>query len=729
MTEETGRRLESWKEIAAHLGRSVRTAQRWAAERGMPVYRDAGGSSERVFAFAAELEQWRQGGPEPPVSAAAAGPDPDKGVPVTAPDAAVRAEHPTRRRLALVAMLLAGLGLAGSGLVLLRPAPTPDLASYQVAEFTAGSRVDLFDAAGRLVHSLTTPLKLNSYRQNGITYLHLTDLDGDGRKDLLTLDPAGGSLSLLLGEPGGGFNRRSRDLHLRLDFEGKVYDSFKTSNLWVEDLNGDGRPEVVVFQNHTTECFACCRILDAGQDPLLTIWHPGHLHYCRFGDRNRDGRKEIYLSGTFNDSPRSSTPVLLAAEADWSRRGQVLDLIRPGRILPASTPAGITLAYVNLKKDRLNPRVYAWEKARIWQLGTDDGEFKLDVGASPFRVQHANEGLAIGFDTCLRRFFFDHDLACRSADFTPGPAEALGVDTASPAARELLIPLYWNGAAWLSTPCTLPAAAAGDPVAGDGRQEKMIDVGSRKLHGLVYGQGRPAVVLVSGLNSPQTSWDSVVPALAAITTVVTYDRAGVGKSEIGDLPAHGERSAQDLHLLLDSLGVPKPVILVGHSFGGFIVRLFASRYPEDVAGIILEEVQHEDNLTELRAILHGKDLEAYDQMIADMFSESGNPKTEADYRDITREQVRRSQPLPRVPFVILTCSGRAKAMSPIFSPEAIEAMTKLDLELMNRLAALIPRGMQILVGGTGHYIHVDKPQVLIEPTVEMIKEVKAKGKY
>ena len=98
--------------------------------------------------------------------------------------------------------------------------------------------------------------------------------------------------------------------------------------------------------------------------------------------------------------------------------------------------------------------------------------------------------------------------------------------------------------------------------------ESMIDVGGRKLHCCVYGSGSPTVVLVSGLEAPQVYWNPVIPDLAAKTTVLTYDRAGIGKSEIGDLPTHGEQSARDLHVLLDKLGLPKPYILVGHSYGG-----------------------------------------------------------------------------------------------------------------------------------------------------------------
>jgi pimeloyl-ACP methyl ester carboxylesterase len=256
--------------------------------------------------------------------------------------------------------------------------------------------------------------------------------------------------------------------------------------------------------------------------------------------------------------------------------------------------------------------------------------------------------------------------------------------------------------------------------------EHMVDVGRRKLHCCVYGNGSPTVVLVSGFEAPQEYWNSVVPDLAAKTTVVTYDRAGVGKSEINDLPTHGLQSAKDLQVLLHKLGVPKPYLLVGHSYGGSVVRLYASLYPDDMGGLILEDTQHEDVLIELRKIVKGKDLEAFEQLVVDMYSAPDNPKTEGDYRNITREQLRKSRPLPRIPFVILTSPGRANAMKPLFSDEAIEKIAEQDEVLNKKLAALIPGGRQIVVEGAGHNIHMDKPEALITPVVEMINEVREK---
>jgi len=195
------------------------------------------------------------------------------------------------------------------------------------------------------------------------------------------------------------------------------------------------------------------------------------------------------------------------------------------------------------------------------------------------------------------------------------------------------------------------------------KTENMIDVGGRKLHCCVYGKGSPTVVLVSGFGAPQAYWNSVVPELAAKTTVVTYDRAGIGNSEINDLPTHGEQSAKDLHVWLEKLVVPKPYILVGHSYGGSIVRLFASMYPDYMGGLILEDAQHEDVLNEQLKILKGKDLETLEQMVT-RFQTPENPITEADYRNITTEQVRKSKPLPQIPLVVLTAGDRSKAMRP-----------------------------------------------------------------
>jgi pimeloyl-ACP methyl ester carboxylesterase len=257
------------------------------------------------------------------------------------------------------------------------------------------------------------------------------------------------------------------------------------------------------------------------------------------------------------------------------------------------------------------------------------------------------------------------------------------------------------------------------------KTEKMIDVGGRSLHCCVYGKGSPTVALVSGFGAPQAYWNPVIPDLAAQTTVLTYDRAGIGKSEIGELPTHGKQAATDLHTLLNKLNLPKPYIIIGHSYGGSVVRLFASMYPDDIGGIILEDSQHEGILEAQRKILKGKDLEQLEEMVS-RFATPDNPKTEGDYRFITMEQMKNSKPLPQVPFVVLTAGDRSKNMPPIFSDEANKKLEELGIELQKKLVAMIPGGKHIIVDDVGHNMHLEKPEALITPVIEMIKEVRKK---
>ena len=126
----------------------------------------------------------------------------------------------------------------------------------------------------------------------------------------------------------------------------------------------------------------------------------------------------------------------------------------------------------------------------------------------------------------------------------------------------------------------------------------MIDVGGHRLYIECTGSGGPAVILQAGLGASSSSWAGIAPAVAATTTVCTYDRAGHGRSdEVG--PQDGIALATDLHTLLERAGVPGPYVLVGHSSGGPYVRVFAAQYPDEVAGMVLLDAQPADAFTAL----------------------------------------------------------------------------------------------------------------------------------
>jgi pimeloyl-ACP methyl ester carboxylesterase len=130
---------------------------------------------------------------------------------------------------------------------------------------------------------------------------------------------------------------------------------------------------------------------------------------------------------------------------------------------------------------------------------------------------------------------------------------------------------------------------------------RMIDIGGRRLHLYETGQGSPTVVLEAGIAATSLSWRPVQSEIAKFARVVSYDRAGLGWSDAASTPLTLTRLVDDLHSLLDCAHLPQPYILVAHSFGGLIVRAYARRYPEAVAGAVLVDVLRPDEWHPLSA--------------------------------------------------------------------------------------------------------------------------------
>jgi pimeloyl-ACP methyl ester carboxylesterase len=162
---------------------------------------------------------------------------------------------------------------------------------------------------------------------------------------------------------------------------------------------------------------------------------------------------------------------------------------------------------------------------------------------------------------------------------------------------------------WLVLPviATLLVIAVGGAIATVGAATRssasapsgqMVDVGGHRLYLECTGSGSPTVVLQAGLGESSSSWEGITPTVAAATTVCAYDRAGHGRSDEAG-PQDGIALAADLHTLLERAGVTGPYVLVGHSSGGAYVRVFADRYPGEVAGMVLLDSQPADAFSAL----------------------------------------------------------------------------------------------------------------------------------
>jgi pimeloyl-ACP methyl ester carboxylesterase len=126
-----------------------------------------------------------------------------------------------------------------------------------------------------------------------------------------------------------------------------------------------------------------------------------------------------------------------------------------------------------------------------------------------------------------------------------------------------------------------------------------LDVGGHKLHIHCLGKGRPTVILDAGLGGSSKDWSEVQAALAQTTQTCVYDRAGYGWSDSGPLPRTSGRIAAELHTLLERAAILPPYILAGHSFGGYNMRLYASRYPQEVAGLVLVDTPNEGQMNSI----------------------------------------------------------------------------------------------------------------------------------
>jgi pimeloyl-ACP methyl ester carboxylesterase len=124
----------------------------------------------------------------------------------------------------------------------------------------------------------------------------------------------------------------------------------------------------------------------------------------------------------------------------------------------------------------------------------------------------------------------------------------------------------------------------------------LVDAGGIRLHLLTMGahhQG-PTVILEAGMAGMSSQWSWIQPEVARFARVVAYDRPGLGWSEADGQPYDARRGADQLHAALQMAGIGGPYLVVGHSSGGLLARIFAGRYPDEVAGVVLVDASHPD---------------------------------------------------------------------------------------------------------------------------------------
>ena len=242
---------------------------------------------------------------------------------------------------------------------------------------------------------------------------------------------------------------------------------------------------------------------------------------------------------------------------------------------------------------------------------------------------------------------------------------------------------------------------------------QLVEVGGYHLDVVRAGSGTPSVILVAGLGNAVDTWAQIVPAAAQFSTVVAYSRSGLGRSEPGPSKHTAKDSVLELHALLTKLNLKPPYVLVGGSYGGILVRLYTSLYPAEVAGLVLVDASHEQQVQR-----YGKLDPKYPAEFRAFFEEKLKSLKGAE-ADETRESVRIQnagaveglKPLPDIPIAVLT------SMKVDPKPEFVnqtaqghDAWRAMHEEWFRRSR----NGLHIVTARSGHHIQDDEPQLVIE---------------
>lgn len=280
---------------------------------------------------------------------------------------------------------------------------------------------------------------------------------------------------------------------------------------------------------------------------------------------------------------------------------------------------------------------------------------------------------------------------------------------------------------------------------------QLANVGDYNMHIYCTGEGSPTVILEAGLNDFFVSWSRVQPEVARVTRVCSYDRAGLGWSEASPYPRTSEVMVQELHTLLGSTGIPGPYVLVGHSFGGINMRLFAQQYPDEVVGMVLVDSAHEQQAERLPFLKNTVDAFISQFRTLSILSSSGlmalSPATipnrgfpdeaykqyqavlaTTSYFDgaiaestafYSRESLLQISELGDLPLIVLS-HGLPDSGSGVEGTEQSQ-FEREWMKMQKELAGLSSNSKLMIAEKSGHYIQLDQPELVIESILEHVQ--------
>lgn len=236
-----------------------------------------------------------------------------------------------------------------------------------------------------------------------------------------------------------------------------------------------------------------------------------------------------------------------------------------------------------------------------------------------------------------------------------------------------------------------------------------VDVGGHGLQLLVGGQGSPAVIFEGGFGTGIASWSRVQKDVAAFTQTVSYDRAGLGQSDLGPRPRSAKQIATELHAALQKSGIKPPYVMVGHSFGGIYVRVFADMYPNEVVGMVLIDPSQE-SFNDWLGKNQPHRLKAAESDIA-----KAGEGVQAEFAAVNTfySQARVAKVPAGIPVTLLTAT----------EDESMPAEgRRVWIEKHKEWLATVPGSKHIIVEKATHFIQAQQPELVIEAIKQVSKQ-------
>ncbi|HSL23113.1 MAG TPA: alpha/beta hydrolase [Vicinamibacterales bacterium] len=303
---------------------------------------------------------------------------------------------------------------------------------------------------------------------------------------------------------------------------------------------------------------------------------------------------------------------------------------------------------------------------------------------------------------------------------------------------------------------------------------RLIDVGGHRLHLQCAGSGGPAVIFDAALGGSSLSWVFVQAGVARFTTACAYDRAGFGWSDRGPLPRTAGRIVLELRQLLSGARVEPPYILVGHSFGGLTARLYTRRYPAEVAGLVLLDPAYPEDWRDpvpahRELIARGETLCRYGRfaarlgladLVAALAATGALGAARLFARGASRGALKRADeevlaPARKLPRELQQIARRMWTQPKFYealgsqigsvSASAAELDDDQDfggrplvvisgelnsdagqLSRQARLAARSRRGRHLIATGSGHWIPLDRPDIVVSAIEDVVRLLSVK---